>query len=100
MGSEEEGCNEPCDPAILELCFEPRHAVTEIGRQFSEGNREREKKTQYERPCWQWTEQHVGGDHGVAKDRDGEWVSHHCCDGQTDNAKANEPEQVGFPCCA
>ena len=60
------------DPAILELCFEPRHAVTEIGRQFRKADREREKKAQHECPCRQWTEQHVGGDHGVAEDRRGE----------------------------
>ena len=62
LRGEEEGGNEPCEPAV-DLFAEARHGVTEIGRQFGEGNGEREKEAQHERPCWDGTKHHIRGDH-------------------------------------
>ena len=53
LGREEYRRNEPGSPAVLELSCESRHAIREIGRQFSKSNSQWEKKTQHERPCRQ-----------------------------------------------
>ena len=50
LRGKEEGGDEPRSLTVLELRFEPRHPVTEIGRQFGEGNCERKKKAHYECP--------------------------------------------------
>ncbi len=36
-----------------------RHGVTEIGRQFGEGDGEWEKEAQHERPCWDGTKRNI-----------------------------------------
>jgi len=100
LRGKEEGGDEPCIPAVLELCFEARHDVPEIGRQFGEGDGKREKKTYDECLCRQWVEEHICGDHGITKDCGGQRLARRGANGYGDDDCEGEPEQVFFPCSA
>ena len=98
LRAEEERSNEPCGPAVFELCFESWHDVAKVGGQFGEGNGEGKEQTQKKRPGGQRSEHHVDGSHCIAKDRGGKRIHRRRGNGQADNTEAKEPEQVGLEC--
>lgn len=99
LGGEEEGGDEPGEPAV-DLFGEAWHGIGEVGGEFSEGDGEWKKETQDEHPCWNGTEEHVRGDHGVAEDGISEGFTWRSDDGHGNDAETDEPEQVLFPCGA